>query len=96
MMLLSVLCAALGALCIYLATPHQRLSRRLIARRATCRLIALISGLLSLLLAMQRLGLWAGVFTALTAFMLTAVLLPYVDVYRQQRPAAQRSALHVE
>lgn len=95
MMLLSVLCAALGALCTYLATPHQRLSRP-ITRRAACQLIALIGCLLSLLLAIHRLGLWAGVFTALTAFMLTAVILPYVDVYRQQRHAAQRSALHVD
>lgn len=94
MMALSVLCAALGALCAYLATPHQRLSRP-IARRAICRLAASIGCLMSLLLAVQHVGLWAGMFTALTAFMLTAVLLPYVDVYRQQRHAAQRSA-HVD
>lgn len=91
MMLLSVWCAALGALCIYLATSHQRLSRS-IARRTMCRLVALLGCLSSLLLAVHRLGLWAGVFTALAAFMLTAVLLPYVDVYRQQSHAAQRSA----
>lgn len=96
MMLLGVLCAVLGALGAYLATPHQRLSRRLIGWRTTCRLIAGLSGLSSVLLSVHRVGLWAGVFTALTAFMLAAVLLPYVDVYRQQRHPRQHRAPHVD
>lgn len=96
MMLLSVLCATLGALCIYLSTSHQQFSRRLTAWRTTCRLSALISCVSAVLLAMQHVGLWAGVFTALTAFMLAAVLVPYLDVYRQQHPSRRRSALHVE
>ncbi|NIJ77522.1 CHASE2 domain-containing sensor protein [Xanthomonas campestris] len=83
-----LLTAAASSLTFYLATRHQRLwpQRRLSAR--ALRIGANVLLLLSLGCAMQALGTWAGVFAAVTALMLVAVALPYLDTWQQAR--AQR------
>lgn len=43
---------------------------------------------------MQALGTWAGVFAAVTALMLVAVTLPYLDAWQQAR-TQRRQVRHV-
>lgn len=75
--LLSSLLAGLG---FYLATAHQQFLPRLHARAALLlRTGAWLCTLLAVLAAIRALGVWAGAFAALTAIMLVAVLLPYLD-----------------
>jgi len=82
MTLLYLLSGALAALAFYLACAHQRLrsSLRVQAQRRL-RLAAWLLSAVSLVAAVQVLGLWAGVFAALTAVMLGMVALPYVDAW---------------
>lgn len=69
----------LAGLGFYLATAHQQLLPRLRARASLVRAGAWLCTLLAGLAAIRVLGVWAGVFAALTAIMLGAVLLPYLD-----------------
>ncbi|KQQ78348.1 hypothetical protein ASF73_05760 [Xanthomonas sp. Leaf131] len=89
-----LLTAAVSALAFYLATTHQRVwpHRRLSAR--ILRIGGSVLLALSLAFAMQALGPWAGIFAALTALMLVAVALPYLDVWQQAR-AQRRQVRHV-
>ncbi|CAD0299635.1 hypothetical protein LYZ77_00820 [Xanthomonas hortorum pv. vitians] len=94
MTFLYLLTAAASAFAFYLATTHQRLVLR---RRLSARLLR--SGgsvllVLSLACAIRALGVWAGVFAAVTALMLAAVALPYLDVWQQAR-AQRRQVRHV-
>ena len=74
--LLSSLLAGLG---FYLATAHQQFLPRLRAQARLVRTGAWLCTLLAVLAAIRALGIWAGAFAALTAIMLVAVLLPYLD-----------------
>ena len=74
--LLSSLLAGLG---FYLATAHQQFLPRLRAQARLVRTGAWLCTLLAVLAAIRALGIWAGAFAALTAIMLMAVLLPYLD-----------------
>jgi len=74
--LLSSLLAGLG---FYLATAHQQFLPRLRAQARLVRTGAWLCTLLAVLAAIRALGVWAGAFAALTAIMLMAVLLPYLD-----------------
>ncbi|GAE57521.1 hypothetical protein [Xanthomonas arboricola] len=89
-----LLSAAASALAFYLATRHQRLwpQRRLSARALRIGASALL--LLSLGCAMHALGTWAGIFAAVTALMLVAVALPYLDAWQQAR-TQRRQVRHV-
>lgn len=77
--------AALAALAFYLATAHQQLRPGWRARARTLRVAAWALALLALACGIGALGTWAGVFSALSAFMLGAVLLPYLDAWRRLR-----------
>ncbi|MEL4893695.1 hypothetical protein PQU63_17625 [Xanthomonas protegens] len=77
-----LLAAALAALAFYLATAHQLLRP---AWRRHARALRVAGSLLcvaALGAAMSALGVWAGVFAALSATMLAAVALPYLDAWR--------------
>ncbi|KLD69403.1 hypothetical protein [Xanthomonas pisi] len=94
MTLFYLLAAAASAFSFYLATMHQRL---LLQRRLSTRLLRIggcVLLVLSLACAIRALGVWAGVFAALTALMLVAVALPYLDVWQQAR-AQRRQVRHV-
>ena len=79
--LLSSLLAGLG---FYLATAHQQFLPRLRAQARLVRTGAWLCTLLAVLAAIRALGIWAGAFAALTAIMLVAVLLPYLDAGLQE------------
>ncbi|HBK45526.1 MAG TPA: hypothetical protein DDZ67_03660, partial [Xanthomonadaceae bacterium] len=49
------------------------------------RLLAWALASAALASGVAALGVWAGIFAALSAFMLGAVLLPYLDAWRQLR-----------
>lgn len=73
----------LAALAFYLGCSHQRLWAG--ARRAPARWRAAgwLCCVLALASAIRLLGVWAGVFAALSALMLALVVLPYADGWRQ-------------
>lgn len=79
--------AFLAALGFYLASPHQRLVSGLRQAR-TLRWAGGLCAALALLAAAAELGAWPGFFAVATAMMLPAVLLPYLDAWRQARQAA--------
>lgn len=85
MTLIYLLLSLASAAAFYLASRHQRLSARAMGRRAGLRAIAWAAGALAIVVAVAALGVVAGVFSALTAWMLGTVLLPYVDAWRQLR-----------
>ena len=80
--LLLMLLAALG---FYLASAHQRLWAAARANARALRMGAWLCMGLATLAAIAALGLWAGVFAALTALMLVLVVLPYLDAWLQLR-----------
>lgn len=80
-----LLAAALAALAFYLATAHQRLRPAWRRHARALRLAGALLCLAALLAAIAALGVWAGVFAALSATMLAAVALPYLDAWRQLR-----------
>ena len=82
---LYLLLSLLSASAFYLASPHQRLSTRLAAHRTTVRMVAWLSAAGAIITAIVVLGVWAGVFSALTAWMLCTVLLPYLDAWQRTR-----------
>lgn len=77
-LLVSTALALAAALALYLASPHQRLLRRLPPRGL--RLAA--AGLLSIALALagDALGFTAGLFSVLSALMLGCVALPFINL----------------
>lgn len=69
----------LAALGFYLSSAHQQLWSAARPRATALRAAAWAATFVSLAMAVMRMGLWAGVFSALTALMLALVLLPYAD-----------------
>lgn len=80
-----LLAAALAALAFYLATAHQRLRPAWHRHARALRLAGALLCVAALRAAIAALGVWAGVFAALSATMLAAVALPYLDAWRQLR-----------
>jgi len=80
-----LLLATLAGIAFYLASAHQRLRPGLRTRRRALRVLGWSGSVLSAAAAIAALGVWAGLFAALTALMLALVLLPCVDAWRQQR-----------
>ncbi|MET1025266.1 MAG: hypothetical protein ABWX87_13260 [Pseudoxanthomonas sp.] len=78
---LYLLGGTLSALAFYLATAHQRLRPALRAYARPLRIGAWLLSVVSLAAAVQALGLWAGVFAALSTVMLAMVALPYADAW---------------
>ncbi len=79
--------SVLAALACYLASPHQRLYPRVQPRHRLLHIASGACAALAAAVAIAALGLWPGVFAALTASMLALVLLPYVDAWRSTRSA---------
>lgn len=75
----------LAALGFYLASAHQRLWAAARANARALRMGAWLCMGLATVAAIAALGLWAGVFAALTALMLVLVVLPYLDAWLQLR-----------
>lgn len=80
-----LLAAALAALAFYLATAHQRLHPAWRGHARALRVAGAALSALALAAAIVALGVWAGTFAALTALMLAATALPYLDAWRQAR-----------
>ncbi|HEX5342355.1 MAG TPA: hypothetical protein VFX55_07675 [Duganella sp.] len=76
--------AALAALCLYLASPHQSLWRAALRRQGLLRWLAapLLAG--SVASAVETHGFWCGVCIALAGFMTALVVLPYLDAWRRK------------
>ncbi|MCD0258615.1 hypothetical protein JWH11_11015 [Xanthomonas melonis] len=91
---LYLLGAIAAATLFYLATAHQRLWRRATRAALPLRVAAGVSCALSLACGIAALGPWAGVFAAVTALMLAAIVLPCVDVWWQGR-VQRRQVPHV-
>jgi hypothetical protein len=85
---LYLLLALLAGLAFYLASAHQRLRPALHARSCPLRIAASVLAVLAAIAAIVGMGVWAGVFAALTALMLVLVVLPYLDAWRQLRAQA--------
>jgi hypothetical protein len=81
--------SVLAGLGFYLGTRHQRLWPAAQARHARWRALAWLCSGAATASAIAVLGLWAGVFAALTAVMLVMVLLPYLDAWRALRAEAR-------
>lgn len=80
-----LLLSVLSAQGFYLSTPHQRLWAGAAARRGILRIAAWVLCVMAMAAAIVALGIWAGVFAALTSWMLCAALLPYFDAWRARR-----------
>ncbi|WP_369941765.1 hypothetical protein [Xanthomonas medicagonis] len=80
-----LLAAAFAALAFYLATAHQRLRPRWRRHARALRVAGAALSALALAAAIAALGVWAGTFAALSALMLGATVLPYLDAWRQAR-----------
>ncbi|GAB2506573.1 hypothetical protein GCM10027084_21360 [Pseudoxanthomonas sangjuensis] len=85
----------LAALGFYLACAHQRLWQRARGHARALRVAAWLCVAFALAAAIAALGTWAGVFAASAAVMLAAVLLPYIDAWRQARGAPRGERGHV-
>ncbi len=83
MTILYLLLSSLAALGFYLASAHQQLWPAANARPRALRIAAWLATVVATAAAVTALGLWAGVFAALTAIMLVLVLLPYLDAWRR-------------
>lgn len=85
----------LAALGLYLASAHQRLWPR---GRSHARMLRVAAGCgiaVATTIAVMALGLWPGVFAALSALMFALVLLPYADAWRQGRKDVRGEHRHV-
>lgn len=80
----------LAALGFYLSSAHQRLLLTVQSRATALRAAAWAIAVASLAMAIAHLGVWAGVFSALTALMLALVLLPYADAALRLRKRETR------
>lgn len=77
----------LSALGFYLASAHQRLWPRARGHAGPLRIVATLCATAAVVAAAAAMGITAGAFSALTAIMLAAALLPYADAWRQLRAA---------
>jgi len=75
--------AAVAALCLYLASPHQALWPAALRRQAFLRSVAVPLAVGSIATAVDTYGGWCGVCIALSGFMATLVALPYLDAWRK-------------
>lgn len=85
MMLVCACLAALAALGLYLACAHQGVWPAARAHARTLRAAAGLCMALSVAAGVVALGTWPGLFAALAAWMMTLVLLPYLDAWRRLR-----------
>lgn len=85
MSMLYLLLAFLSAVAFYLGSPHQRVWAAAASRRGWLRAGGWGSAALALAAGVAALGVWAGVFSALTAWMFGTVALPYADVWWHSR-----------
>jgi len=76
--------AALAALCLYLASPHQSLWPGALRRQAFLRGLSVPLMVGSIATAADNYGVWCGVCMTLSGFMATLVVLPYMDAWRQK------------
>lgn len=76
MSLIYVLLAAMAATAFFLGSRHHRLNIRV--PPAGCRVVGWVLLVSAWAVGWGALGLWAGAFAVLTAFMLVAVALPYL------------------
>ena len=87
---ISIVVAALAALCLYLASPHQALWPAALARRHFLRWLSVPLATGAAAAAVQDYGVWCGVCVALSGFMTALVALPYADAWlRRRAPRAQ-------
>lgn len=84
---ISIIVAALAALCLYLASPHQALWPAALARQYFLRWLSVPLATGAIAVAVRDYGFWCGVCVALTGFMTMLVVLPYADAWlRRRRP----------
>ncbi|MYM25732.1 hypothetical protein GTP46_24180 [Duganella sp. FT135W] len=76
--------AALAALCLYLASPHQTLWKAALRRQAFLRWLSVPLLVGSVASAVETYGAWCGVCIALAGFMMALVSLPYLDAWRRK------------
>ena len=94
---ISIAVAALAALCLYLASPHQALWPAALARKQLLRWLAVPMATGAIAAAVRDYGFWCGLCIALSGFMTTLVLLPYIDAWLRGRrsPPSEPGARHV-
>lgn len=85
MKVLGLLLAAVSALAFYLATAHSQWWPAARTHARWTRGAAWVLAAAATIVAGIAIGPWAGLFAALTAFMLAAVALPWLDVARRLR-----------
>ncbi|NRR34372.1 hypothetical protein HSX11_29800 [Oxalobacteraceae bacterium] len=85
---IGLLLAASASVCLYGASPHQRLWPRLAKGGVVLRWGALALLLGALALAGQGFGAWRGGFIVLTVAMLALVALPGLDALARGRHVA--------
>lgn len=90
MIAICLLLAALAGLCFYLGSPHQRLWPASRIRARTLRISGWAGLALSLAAGTPQAGVWAGLFSALTALMAALVALPYLNAACRLRAEIQR------
>ena len=94
----SIVVAALAALCLYLASPHQALWPAALARQYFLRWLSVPLATGAIAVAVRDYGFWCGVCIALSGFMTALVVLPYADAWlrrRGSRTPAKPGARHV-
>jgi len=91
MSLLYLALAVAAAIAFYLGSRHQRL--RDVTHPGRWRAVGWLLLVLAWAAAWRALGFWGGGFAMLTAFMLTAVVLPYLGAWRDGRRSEE--ARHV-
>ena len=79
--------AALAALCLYLASPHQKLWRAALKRARLLNWLAAPLSAGAIASAMASYGGWCGLFIAMSGFMAALVALPYLDAWLGARHA---------
>ena len=87
---IGIMVAALAALCLYLASPHQALWPAALARRYFLRWLSVPLATGAVAAAVRDYGFWCGACIALSGFMATLVVLPYADAWlRRRKPRSQ-------
>lgn len=95
---ISIVVAALAALCLYLASPHQALWPAALARQNLLRWLSVPLATGAVAAAVRDYGFWCGVCIALAGFMTMLVVLPYADAWLRRRGpqnAGRSGARHV-
>jgi hypothetical protein len=86
--------AALAALCLYLASPHQALWPAALRRQRFLRWLSVPLSVGAVAAAVETYGGWCGVCIALSGFMTMLVALPYLDAWRNGREPRKPGARH--